>query len=318
MEKEKNELIQQTGRTYGRDELNHILLRCIELYGFVHNNELDDSLKQQLINYVNDGIHNTPVQHYDDMTHLIQKVDDQILKSCYLRSAEHLKYGDDKTLLYKEGKKKYNFDYVFDNTDCDYITNVYVDFLCKRIASHKNACIVSYGLSGSGKSYSTNMILSKMPKPIKYRLSEIYLNKLYVYQGGLKTEVSCLLDSYKFYTDDINGVMNRFQTRMATQCNSQSSRAHCVVELFYDNSIITCVDLCGQERLGKQSKDECIYINKSIYNLTQFLKNGKHRDGKDKLLSFFKGISNIVLNVILHDNALSMASDMLSSISKLL
>lgn len=298
------------------DQKNSIIYH-LELLHFLCPQQFEFETLKTLVDYVKSGVHNnTPIQHYDNGQNLIERCDDKIMKCCYLRQANNIEKKDDMTISYKN-KRKYVFDNVFD-CEAEIISDKFVDFLCKRVASQKDAMCCNYGLSKSGKTYLTNMILSKMPKPIHYRLSEVYLNKIYVYHGGLKVCVDKLKDDMKFYTDDIATVIQRFQTKSDNHINQDSSRSHTCIELFYDGCKVTLIDLAGNERMSRD-KNETQYINKSLYSLSRYFEtNGKHIDNKDKLLQFVKGGANIILNIILHDNFASRASDLLGSFVKLL
>ena len=281
------------------------LLRPIDL--------TDEELEEYRNMFSNTNI--DPPHIYQD--EIVDTVNDEILRIGIVRDAVGITHSDN---IITSCKKKYKFDNVFNGDESSDTISVMTTFLEKRLFLKKDSTIMTIGYSKSGKTTLIQNLVGQLCGH-KYSLSEIYLNKLYGYfpgRRGIKTLVEDFSECPQFATDDIAKVLDNFAKKSDNGVNSRSSRGHVVLKIHYEcGTTITLIDIAGQEKLRNQDKLEAQAINGSIYNMSRYLQNPKHKDNKCILLNLVKSSKNIITCFMLVDNILSKAGTFLVQFAKL-
>lgn len=245
----------------------------------------------------------------------IRHVEDKNVILAYIREANGIDANIDmKTIMYN--KIKYYFDNVYTkkfNYD-DIIENIY-NFVNERKLL-KDTSILLYGYSGSGKSTLTNNLLKRDFGKCSYIIKSIYLNATFIYNSTLKKmdEYNGNYDcNYKFNATlpELQKILLKMTTISDNGCNKTSSRSHTCITICNENGTkINLIDLCGNERVAKKSsffakadiiQKETIFINKSLYNVSAYIKNKKHKDNKCQTLKLLNGCNNIAFVLLLND-----------------
>jgi hypothetical protein len=248
---------------------------------------------------------------------ILERCDDKLLRIALVRQAKDVEVKSNKLVVCK--KKKYNFDNVYEINDTDEHIATITDFIKTRMKARKNTSVLTYGYSSSGKSTLIKQLVDVSIKGCSYRLYEIYNNKLYVFMNNLKVIQSEIKKEHIFYCNNIEEVLLNFSKKLSTQVNENSSRSHVVLELIYPDCSVSLIDTAGNEKYGTtENKDESKYINKSLFNVSRFLQNPKHKDNSCLLLNVLKSASNIVLAMMMNDNKNSLANSHLNIFEKLL
>jgi hypothetical protein len=238
---------------------------------------------------------------------VIEEVPNKMMAIALLRDAKHIEpHGN--SLIYN--KKQYKFNNVYKNEEYENLIAQTVDFTNKRLNTGKDTSLIYYGYSGAGKSTLLDRVLECYTGHRKFKLYEIYLNKLFVYFNGMKCEVKDVdTDRYIFETGNIRNTMEKFARKRSNGINANSSRAHTILEVIFDDCKLTCIDLCGNERgTSRELKEETNFINKSLFNLSRYLTMGdKYKEKGCQLLNIIRKTSNILMTVIFNDNAVNLS-----------
>lgn len=257
---------------------------------------------------------------FKDNNPIVEFVRDEIKKIAVVREAQEIAIEENK-LIHK--KKKYKFDNVFNGHELNNCVNEITDFIEKRIRCNKDTTLITYGGTGAGKTTLINEVIKNTNHEFRYVLYEIYLNQIYAYMNGLKLLIANPEKIPVFESNEIIEVVEKFSRKENNGINSMSSRGHIILEIIYEtgNKVIL-IDLCGTEILKKAKDkkliDESKYINSSLYNISQWLRNPKHRDGKCILLNIIKKCSNIILTILLHENGIVKAANHLGTFADFL
>lgn len=307
------------------------IIYYLKLLHFVKPSEITEDELNNFIDFINNKNKNIPFcpgcSHLPDERitfhdNIICEVPDKMMCLGLIRDAKYISKSDN-NIIYN--KKKYKFNNVYTAEEYENLIFQTVDFTNKRITAGKDSSIIFHGYSGSGKSTLLDKILINYSDHKKYKLYEIYLNKLYIYHNGLKIQVDDIEDDkYIFNSSNIRETLNKFARKKSNGINSNSSRAHTVLELIFENCKLTCIDLAGNERSTiKELKDETMHINKSLFNLSRYLSLGnKYKERGCVLLNIIKKTANILFTVIFNDsgsnnlavNHLLLLKDFLKSI----
>lgn len=296
----------------------------LKLLNFLRNEEFDDETLQRCVEYLDKPkvLEPEPTAPVFNPPNEILECNDEIIKLALLRDEPRGMQIEGNNICYN--KKKYNFNNVFQASD-ESIVYEMLEFINKRTMVNKDSSVITFGYSGSGKSTLIRKLIENIGG-IRFKLYEIYLNKIYIYLNGLKVEIPIKdldSDKYIFESYDILNVCEKFARRKDNGVNSTSSRSHTVLELYYPNCKVSLFDLAGNEKINKKEQvDEAKFINNSLFNVSRYLKLGpKHKDNKCMLLNVIKKTANIIFTMLLHDNGANSATNhllMFSDILKLL
>jgi hypothetical protein len=226
--------------------------------------------------------------------------------------------------------KSYLFDNIFENIEHnnDHVLES-LNFINQRIESEKESAIITYGYSNSGKSYFITQLIKLFDKSItNIKLYEIYLNQIFVFHQNkkkiLEKNETVTDDKYLFSTsiENLINIIEKFKRIKSNGINNYSSRSHTIVELYFKNKYNTksicvkLVDVCGNEKVAfipkkglfdkkneeeKQLEKESVYINRSLFSLSQYIKNNKYKNNTCKLFNVLKNCKNIVFILFFHD-----------------
>ena len=174
------------------------------------------------------------------------------------------------------------------------ITNVWKSTVCGESMLHElninstNAFILMFGYSGSGKTYTTLQLLTKLLNQRAVRTSAYQIrgnkifdvlnsNKSVKYHKTDQLELSglkCLTLSAEALIKKIRAARHSRKTSI----NDSSSRTHLIVRLELADQVITIADLAGQEN-GKTNMYNCkeacketAYINSSMLALKECIR----------------------------------------------
>ena len=244
-------------------------------------------------------------------------VEDAMLKIAFLRDNIRDIEQQQNNLVYK--KTIYKFNNVYQNEHDELITNLY-EFINKRVEACKNTVLLLYGYTGSGKSTITSKLLNILQAKT-YLIYQIYNGKTSMFYNGKRHELQKFETvndiKFRFFStpEEVLYILKNFCVRTSTVGNKQSSRSHTIVKAYMQTPInslceVSILDLAGNERNNKKglfNKDsienqETVYINKSLYNVCQYLQNSKHKDSKCELLRELQFCKNIIFLLLMHDN----------------
>lgn len=234
---------------------------------------------------------------------------DKILKIAFLRDDIREISQQSNALIYRN--MKYHFNNVYNNTYNNISTDI-VNFINERVTSNKPVNLILCGYTGSGKSTLANSIIQQLTA-VKFMLYQIYLNKIHVLDNFNKRLLGSnenIHDEKFIFTaavDEISNIMNNFNIISETEGNKVSSRAHTIIKTFVNDVPVQIFDLCGFERSKKKlfhkESQENLYINKSLFSVTSYIKNQNYIDNKCILLQCLKDVKNMVFVLMFHDNA---------------
>lgn len=293
---------------------DHIPMHFIEnIYSVIRSKLFNNPLPTRTVTFntsdnvienINEIVYETPIIDCDD----------KILKLAFLRDQVKDIQQTTNALVYK--KLKYHFDNVYNN-DNSRLTPELITFIDQRVKANKPVSIVLCGYTGSGKSTICNDVLSNINAQ-KYSLYQIYINRGFVFDNGhkrlLKASESFNDDKFNFNADSENmkKILHNFCITAQTDGNKNSSRSHTIINCYINapngkEVKISILDLAGYERNKKKGlfakeSQESLYINKSLFNLTSYIKDDRHRDNKCLLLQCVKGIKNICFILLFHDH----------------
>ena len=269
-----------------------------KLDNLIETNQLHPPLSPQL------SVQLHPVQlHPVQLQKDIEEVEEhKMIKIGILRKAKGVSQSSENTLNFN--KKDYRFDYVFSETE--HVINSMVNFVKSRL---RDTLIILYGYSGSGKTTLTCSLLKELGVT-KFKLYEIYLGKMYVLENSRKVETNNI-DDDKYIINSTNpeNLLRSFSINRSTDTNAKSSRSHTFIKC-YSDKVVTICDLCGNEKYSLFNSKESLYINKSLFEVTQWLRTKKKI--KSILTEQMMGHSGVILNLLFHDNNNSKSSSHLS------
>jgi len=298
----------------------HEILQALRLLNFLHPTQWTVEQLSRAEAYMSNRVIPDDIELYQAPEQLIDCVADEIMKVAVVRDCRNVSIAH-KIVRAENSKKKYAFDGVYDGTEGDGMTCSMIEFLEKRITVGKDSSVVCYGGSGSGKSTSIKRLVVQLCCN-KFSLCEIYNNTLWGYVKGKKIHINTIDECPVFQTDNIIQTLEKFERRSATSANAASSRSHIILRLYYDNCVVSLFDLCGAEKMVAKNptqKAESMYINKSLFSVSQFLTHKmKHKDNNCVLLNILKLSKNFILALFLTDNPLSAGINHLSTFAKLL
>lgn len=133
----------------------------------------------------------------------------------------------------------------------------------------KNAVILFYGATGTGKTTSFHKALAEIKTreiPETYTATEMYNGKVQELASG------------PFSSDDIQRALGKRKVEK-TLANEQSSRGHCFLTLkMKSGNICTLIDLAGCERLSQsgsshERRTEAIHVNRSLTALRDVIES---------------------------------------------
>jgi hypothetical protein len=271
------------------------IIYFLKLLNFVKPGEFSTVQLHEAINYLNNQ-QSIPAVVAPKNDCIIERCDNETIKIGIVRNASGIVQNEN-NLIYN--KKKYKFDNVYDgaNQQEEIVGNM-LNFIEKRVRLGKDSSVITHGMSKSGKTTLINNLCSLLDLKVE-RESET---------------------SYKFQTDDILSVMERFATKSNNGLNMNSSRSHIILTIYYNNCCIRLFDVAGCEKMmNDNNKDETKYINSSLFNLSRFLQDPlKFKANKCILTSYLKKALNIIFVMMLSDNTLSKAYTSLISFSSIL
>lgn len=194
----------------------------------------------------------------------------------------------DKQIIINRHKETYNssFDKIFSPNDNQEDVFNELSALVNQLIEGENICILAYGATGTGKTYSLfgeeDEKKGLIPRSIKHlydlindhdeefkvriRVTEIYLNKarnLTISTTGQDQDENDFSDNLSF-----DNLMNQIKlaadkrVSRSTSCNLYSSRSHLLLELLLQNeqkntvSYLTFVDLAGSEKFDISLKSD--------------------------------------------------------------
>ena len=291
------------------------ILYHLNLLLFLRSETADNQRIYSLIDRIaTDHYDNIPCEQVPNT--IVEKCDNEILKLAYIRKAKDV-IRDGSHIVHN--KKRYRFDNVFVEDEHEQMVGEMVTFIEKRIRCGVDSTIINFGLSGSGKTTLMKYFLLNL-EPQSYSLCEIYLNKRNIYKRGSKVPAIDEKEEYVFKTKNIMDTLERFVIKKDNGQNATSSRAHIILTLYFESCKVTIIDLCGNEKvISMELKDESKYINKSLFNVSSYLKAPtKYRDNKCQLLNILKKSTNIVCNILFHDTTLTCASTLLNVLKSIL
>jgi hypothetical protein len=286
------------------------ILEHLRLLNFLQEKHLPADELEQITSYLERTLGNpgtpreTPIPFEEQIPQQIVEIPNKPIALCLLRDCKHI---DQKDNVVVYSNRKYKFNNVFRNSEYPAMMQSLCDFVDRRIASSIPSCIVLHGFSGSGKSTITSNLLKSYAKSTKFRLSEIYLNRLYTFSAGSKVEIKALPEgnAYFFESRNIMAILEKFQRKCPTSNNPASSRSHIILEIDCDGTVFTIIDLCGAENnesSEKIRKLETNFINQNLFNVSRYLAIGAdYKERGDTLLNVLKRIKHVLVLTILHD-----------------
>ena len=169
----------------------------LKLLNFLRNEEFDDETLQRCVEYLDKPkvLEPEPTAPVFNPPNEILECNDEIIKLALLRDEPRGMQIEGNNICYN--KKKYNFNNVFQASD-ESIVYEMLEFINKRTMVNKDSSVITFGYSGSGKSTLIRKLIENIGG-IRFKLYEIYLNKIYIYLNGLKVEIPIKdLDSDKY------------------------------------------------------------------------------------------------------------------------
>lgn len=297
--------------TFNKDDENNSprdeIIYYLRFLNFIRPKDLNNEAYERLTYFINniDCYTGQLVEYTPE--NVIEEVANKMVVVALMRNIKNVIVKNN-TLLYN--KKVYKFNNVYTNEEYENLINQTVDFTNKRLNANKNTSIVYHGYSASGKSTLLDRVLENYQHCKRFKLYEVYLNKIFVYFNGFKVEIKDIDDDkYVFESSNIRNIMTMFARKSSNGVNSTSSRSHTILELVFDKCKLTCIDLCGNEKaINKEQHDETVFINKSLYNVSRYLSLGnKYKEKGCALLNIIKKTQNILMTVIFNDNGVNLA-----------
>ena len=273
-----------------------------------------------------------------------------LIKIARIRQEAQRDYNINGSIIeHHDKKKKFKFDHVFNSENNKQIYYELISFIEMRLKFKKDVCFLFNGYSGSGKTYTLfgdnhnglfNYIIEYLQNEkydIKALIYEIYNNEIYILDKDNKkiknNDNIYKVENYiNINNETINDSICNFRCTDINNVHDKSSRSHLIIELkIYKNDIlinkISFFDLCGNEKYSDKSNkkilDETIYINKSLFNVYEYIKaiqkGKKYNANKCMLTNALKNYSNIIFSVLIGvTKAGNNAINLLNNISSIL
>lgn len=301
------------------NEIKTEILYHLSILQFLRSDQVDTDRLEKCINSIL-GNDTFEILDNEEERNQISVCENKIMKIAYLRDTDMKKNNNNKVI---SNKKQYKFDNVFEKDNYSSMVDEMIDFLYKRIELGINSSVLIFGLSSSGKTTLSSSLINKLNCDT-YSLSCVYNNNRFVYKRGVRIPVKNDDEEYVFKAtlDNLMKILELFSIKKNNGVNLNSSRAHVILKCYFPNkTVIDLIDLCGNEKCmsnDEVTRIETKYINSSLYNISSFLRNPKFKDNKCLLLNIIKKSSNIILNLLLHDNSMSKASSLLGILKNVL
>jgi Kinesin motor domain len=213
-----------------------------------------------------------------------------------------------------EGKKQYQFDHIYNGIEPEVIYNESTkDMIIGTVRDGINSCIIAYGQTSSGKTYSISRItqcciqtIFETVKSITDRIFLLHVSYFEVYNETiydlvdylsnknieiLDKTIKGLCETVVHSVEDVQNLIqlgDRHRTIESNSVNTSSSRSHGILRISiesvnkygYDGtkSYLYLCDLAGSENASKTGENknrikEATFINKSLLALTMLVNN---------------------------------------------